>query len=778
VRPQRRSGPSRSAQDEALLATELTGASRPELSRKDPCAVVLAGESDQSLRICLESIFQQTSTAVPLVLVSEASAAELQELLEQAGAGDHALWLAPVTEESPGAGTSALTATVERTLALLSPGDVVLLSEPCRLTPSWLEQLQAAAYADSNTASASALTSAGGPLSLGESGEHAGGLVTLAANLSKQSMRLRPRLSMAVGPCVYLRRDALELVGSLDSRLGLHWALEVDFAQRGVLCGLAHVAADDVVVGRLTPSSCAGADEPPQLLYERYPHLGRPPASAASGVLPRALEAARRPRAQLPVTIDARALDARMTGTQRHILELIRALAATDSVHLRLLVSADTSASNLELLRALPHTELLAIEAIDDDTPRTTVFHRPQQVFGPPDLQLALRLGERIVLNQLDLIAYRNPGYHASSTAWHSYRRVSRQALAAADRVIVFSEHTCGELLSDELAEEDRIRIVAPGLDHPSPPESETRAPLPPSDDEEHPAGFLLCLGTDFRHKNRVFAMRLLAELRESYRWDGRLVLAGTHIPNGSSAELERSFLEARPQLRQAIIDLGPIDEQLKAQMMRRAAAVVYPSVYEGFGLVPFEAALSGVPCLFAAQSSLAELLPAEMAAIVPWNAHESAARAYQLLSDAAARARHVQQLAARARRFTWAGVASATVEIYREAAVAPVREAAAMSRDEVRREQQLRELISAQDALVAQLVEERRHTQQMYDELNAEVGSGLSLIGPNGALPEDLQHALLAFSARPSLSAPLYGAAAGAFRVARAAARGRRRLP
>jgi hypothetical protein len=55
-----------------------------------------------------------------------------------------------------------------------------------------------------------------------------------------------------------------------------------------------------------------------------------------------------------------------------------------------------------------------------------------------------------------------------------------------------------------------------------------------------------------------------------------------------------------------------------------------------------------------------------------------------------------------------------------------------------------------------------------MYDELNAEVGSGLSLIGPNGALPENLQRALLAISARPSLSRPLYGALAWAFVAAR----------
>ena len=41
---------------------------------------------------------------------------------------------------------------------------------------------------------------------------------------------------------------------------------------------------------------------------------------------------------------------------------------------------------------------------------------------------------------------------------------------------------------------------------------------------------------------------------------------------------------------------------------------MLYPTVQEGFGLVPFEAARAGVPCLFAAQTSLAEVLPREAA--------------------------------------------------------------------------------------------------------------------------------------------------------------------
>jgi glycosyltransferase involved in cell wall biosynthesis len=763
-----------------MSLNDLTDTSRPDLVRGRPCVVVATAAIDESARACLESAFTHTPANVPIVIVSATPAAALRDLLEECQGSRHTVWLAPF-ETSIDEDIHALTAAANRVLSLLWPADIALLSEPCRVTAGWLERMREAAYADTNTATVSAMTDAGTALAISDSDCPAEDLSTLAENVAANTMALHPRLGLAVGPCVYLRRDALELIGSLDGELGLRWALEIDFAQRCLLAGLAHVVADEVVVGHLAGARAADADLPASL-RDRYPYLSQPPVIAASGVLPRALEAARRPRSRLWVTIDARALDAGITGTQRHILELIRALAATGRLRLRLVVSDGTSPANVELLRSLPETELLPIETIDETTPCSTVFHRAQQVFGPPDLRLALRLGERIVLNQLDLIAYRNPGYHASAKMWRSHRRVSRQALEAADRVIVFSDHTRMELLSDELAEDDRIRIVPPGLDHASPGESR-RPPglddppdLPP--DGGSPTGFLLCLGTDFRHKNRLFALRLLAALRERHGWDGRLMLAGTHIPNGSSLELERDFLNQHPQLRPAVVDLGSIDEEEKAWMMGHAAAVVYPSVYEGFGLVPFEAALSGVPCLFAPQSSLAELLPADMATIVPWDPQESAARVNELLNDPAARARHVETLVSCARRFTWSDTAAAMVQIYGEAAVAPVREAAALSRDEVQREHELRELVAAQDALVAKLVFEREHTQRMYDELNAEVGFSLGLIGPNGALPEDAQRALLALSARPRLSRPLYGAIGHAFRRMRSLRRGMRGRP
>lgn len=472
---------------------------------------------------------------------------------------------------------------------------------------------------------------------------------------------------------------------------------------------------------------------------------------------------------RVSVTIDARALDGTRMGTQVHVLELVRALARTERLRLRVLVRGDwIDDETLRLLRELPDTEILDAREISEDTPKSAVFHRPQQTFSHDDVALACDLGERIVLSQLDLIAYSSPGYFPDTHAFEEYRRASRHGMSAAERVVVFSEHTRGELLSDALVEDERIRVVPPGFDHRS-----TADPRRPAGLGQN-TGFLLCLGADYMHKNRVFALRLLAALRERHDWRGSLVLAGTHIPHGSSRELEREELDGRPELREAVIELGPVTEAEKAWLMERAGAVVYPSVYEGFGLVPFESALHGVPCLFAPQSSLAEVAPAETATIVPWDPVQSAVAAYTLLTDPAARARHVQTLTDAARRLTWERTALAMVEIYGEAAVAPVRDAATLSRDAVARE---RELVADHQAVVQTLIDERELVLHDYEELLAEVGAGRSLVGPHGSLPEDLQRALLALSLRPGLSRPLYGLAAGAFRAARRMARAARRL-
>jgi glycosyltransferase involved in cell wall biosynthesis len=473
---------------------------------------------------------------------------------------------------------------------------------------------------------------------------------------------------------------------------------------------------------------------------------------------------------RLEVTIDARALDGTRMGTQVHVLELVRALANTERLHLRALVRGEEiDRETLALLRKLPNTEILDARALVPDTPKSAVFHRPVQTFSHEDVALACDLGERIVLSQLDLIAYSSPSYFPDALAFEDYRRASRHGMSAAERVVVFSEHTRAEMLAEDLVEDERIRIVAPGLDHDSTAEPRRPAGL----EQSVESGFLLCLGADYTHKNRVFALRLLAELQARHDWRGELVFAGAHVAHGSSQASERELLDAYPELHASVSDLGPVDEAEKAWLTTQTAAVVYPSLHEGFGLVPFESGLLGVPCLFAAQSSLAEGPIAKAATVILEDPVRSAAAAYQLLVDPDARAAHVRALAEAAQGLTWERAATAMIEIYHETVRAPVRVAATLSRDAVARE---RELTAAHREVVQMLIDERELVLHDYNALLVEVGAGRGLVGPRGSLPEDLQRALLALSAHPGLSRPLYGLAAGVFRFVRALARAVRR--
>jgi glycosyltransferase involved in cell wall biosynthesis len=513
-------------------------------------------------------------------------------------------------------------------------------------------------------------------------------------------------------------------------------------------------------------------------------------------------------RERLWVTIDARALDGALMGTQILVLELTRALARSRALRLRVLIYAERiDRETLELLRELPETEILAVEDVDETTPPSALFHRPQQAFSQADIALAWQLGERVVLSQLDLIAYRNRDYFADTDAWEDYRRASRHGMIAAERVLVLSEHTRGELLDEGLVEAERIKVIPPGLDHRSPgqPHRPTRLSARgeggeradeqgenaqkqdenaqkqdenaqergenahEQDEAPHELGFLLCLGTDYNHKNRVFALRLLAALRERHDWSGKLVFAGTHVQYGSSREAEREELDTHPELSTAVVDLGAVGEGEKEWLMRHSRAVLYPSTYEGFGLVPYEAALHGVPCLFAATTSLAEGAIGEAATIVPGDPTRSADAAAKLLHDPRVRARQLELLAGAARELTWDRAAVATIDAYREAAAAPEREAATLSRDAVARE---RELTAAHAETVQTLIDERELVLNDYNELVEAVGPARSLVGPQGTLPEDLQRGLLALSARPALSRPLYASLARLYSLARALGR------
>ena len=717
-------------------------------------AIPVYGARDLFVR-CLSSVLRHTSRDVPILVADDASPDSgiraFVDELESAGTLEHHIGYL-LQPENVG-----FVANVNAVFTATAPADVVVLNSDCVVGEGWLSEMRGSAYSDTNVATSTALTNHGTILSVPYRNRPVSDLPQsleferAAAEVRRGSLRCYPRIPTAIGHCMYIRRDALDLVGGFDLAFSPGYGEEVDFSQRCILQGLVHVGADaTLVLHRQGGTFGAGAEASPvqreheRQLAQRYPYYDRMQDAAsrtAFGPLPRALSAARRSLSGISVTVDARILGPVLTGTQVHVVELIGALDRTGEIAVRAIVPPDLGRYARDAFADLQRVELMPHTEVHSGMDRTDVVHRPFQVSSDDDLDILRWCGDRCVITHQDLIAYRNPGYFPAFPQWERYQRLTRRALAIADAVVFFSEHVARDALLEEIVDGQRAHVVHIGVDHVL--LGERPDPRPPdSANALDGRDFLLCLGTDFRHKNRVFALRLLEALQARHGWGGQLVLAGPRVEYGSSAGDEAAFLATRPEVAKAVVSLPAIGEPEKEWLYAHAAGCIYPTLYEGFGLVPFEAAERGVPSFFASTTSLQEILPRDIAQLVPWDAAASADRVARTMRNLADARMLVDRVLEQGAQFSWDKTADMMLGVYRRATAAPARESAYL----------------AWDAL--DLERQRVDLERKYNDLWTVLSEGAhELLGPKSPLTPELQRSLSAVLRRPALRASLVGA-------------------
>lgn len=186
-------------------------------------------------------------------------------------------------------------------------------------------------------------------------------------------------------------------------------------------------------------------------------------------------------------------------------------------------------------------------------------------------------------------------------------RRVGRRlldgALARASRVVTISDRSRADLAGWEPGLDGRLRVVPPGV-------SETFRPLTGGERQAaearwgHLTPFLLLVGARKPHKNLALGARLLAELR-SARPELRLAVAGP--PDGGDDSL-RDTARALG-IEDAVVEMGRLDDAELREAYALAEALLFPSLYEGFGLPPLEAMACGTPVVAASRGALPEVL-------------------------------------------------------------------------------------------------------------------------------------------------------------------------
>lgn len=179
---------------------------------------------------------------------------------------------------------------------------------------------------------------------------------------------------------------------------------------------------------------------------------------------------------------------------------------------------------------------------------------------------------------------------------------------------------------------------------------------------------YLLCVGNLMPHKNLGTALRALARLHR-HGDAPRLAVIGHGDPEAVLGLLPPGLP------RSAVACLGYLPDADVALAYRGAAAYIFPSRYEGFGLPVLEAMASGVPVAYADAASLPE---AAGIAGLPFPARDDAALAEilaRLLADPDLRRRQVALGLDRAADFSWQACARHVHDALHEASgLAPLR--------------------------------------------------------------------------------------------------------
>ena len=248
-----------------------------------------------------------------------------------------------------------------------------------------------------------------------------------------------------------------------------------------------------------------------------------------------------------------------------------------------------------------------------------------------------------------DLAFERHPD--AYQVADRAYLRLStRWAVSRSRLLIAISESTKHDLVDMYGVAPERIRVVPLGISAPAVPP----APLSRLTELGLNGSFVLQVGRVEPRKNQSAALAAVERL------DGvTLVIAGPERDADLSERLRNS---AHCRV------LGMVDQPMLELLYRRAAAVVVPSLYEGFGLPVLEAMARGKVVVAAKSSSLPEVggegalyfhqsaAPDQLASVL-----EAA------LGDQTLRTKMARAARARAARFTWDKTAAAIAAVIRE---------------------------------------------------------------------------------------------------------------
>lgn len=367
--------------------------------------------------------------------------------------------------------------------------------------------------------------------------------------------------------------------------------------------------------------------------------------------------------------IDAsRAATGRRTGTEAYAYHLIQALiplAEAGGHRLRLYFNQPPppelfSPSSTVELRVIPMARLWTHLRLAAELQR-----RPPDVFFTPAhvIPISYRRPSVATVHDLGYLAF--PKAHTrrqlAYLRWSTAHNARRGRLVIAD-----SQATKADLIAHYHVDAGKVKVIYPGIDPALSPVINEAELSRVRDKYGLHEPYLLAIGTIQPRKNLE---RLVAAYDRS-QVEAQLVLAGkSGWRSGPILEAVARYQRQMAGGRPAIVLPGYVADGDKADLISGAEALLFPSLYEGFGFPLLEGNACGTPVLAADASSLPEIADGAALLVDPLDTAGIASGIARITSDDPLRAQLIQAGLENVKRFDWTEAASKLLDVLGQAA-------------------------------------------------------------------------------------------------------------
>lgn len=265
------------------------------------------------------------------------------------------------------------------------------------------------------------------------------------------------------------------------------------------------------------------------------------------------------------------------------------------------------------------------------------------------------------VITVHDLSTYRYPETHPPDRV----RTIKEQLPAAiqqAAAIIVDSHFVAREVIETFQVSPDRVSAIHLGVSREFCPRQAAEASPCISRFGLNHGRYIFAVGTLEPRKNLVQAINAYGALPDRVRESMPLVIAGMRGWLTGNLETQIRRYEEQGQVRW----LGYVSAEDLPLLYSGARMLVYPSLYEGFGLPVLEAMASGVPVITSNRASLPEVAGDVGLMVDPEDVDGMRACMLRLIDNQDEAARLGALGIDRARQFTWQACAQKTLAVYR----------------------------------------------------------------------------------------------------------------